>query len=379
MSSQRRSPPAASPQPADEQKPAKALTPETAFETLPEPVKAQKGKDPYDRVEKLREEMRSAGKSSQSFDVAVTRPSRNTERFAERMQSQEKLKAMREKRTPTPTGLGGKFSSVFNKFASPDERAKRSESPLTRVKTLSSRKDSVSSTKSDGSDRPMRSATPRSDNGSVSAQSAVEPIKPTQVVKAQSAPTESQPEQRSKSRSRYDPPKEAPIEKPSMEEESSEPPRESRAKRRTVERSKTFDTGVPSRASPASSKIMERMAKFGQSYTEGPKKSHQTVTTKDPETERFQRHTHKNGDSQPAFDVDIQIRREPGSGSGVGGGKTAAITVGRDQVQIEEIDRLGQECRDEYMNVWDTEVPVVDGREKVGTTNNIFIYLTNRT
>ena len=102
-------------------------------------------------------------------------------------------------------------------------------------------------------------------------------------------------------------------------------------------------------------------------------------TARAKSTERFQRHTHKNADSQPAFDVDIQIRREPGSGRGVGGGKTAAITVGRDQVQIEEIDRLGQDCRDEYMNVWDTEVPVVDGREQVGTTNNIFIYLTNRT
>lgn len=326
----------------------------------PEPAPVRR--DSYERVERLREEMRSAGRST-TFDISVTRQSRSTERFTERLKSQESLKAMREKRTPTPTGLGGKFSAAFNKFASPDERSKRGESPLTRAKSLGARADSVNSRNSTSSEQPLRSATPRSESSSGSAAHPVEePVKPSKVEKAQSAP----PEESQRSKSRYDTPQETastkqpPTTAAGAEESSESPARQSRAQRRSVERSKTFDTGVPSRASP---RVLERMAKFGQS-TENPK-SHQTVTTKNAETDRFERHTHQTTEDQPTFDIDIQIRREPGPDAGGAVNKTAAITVGRDQVQVGEIDRALPKSKEESMNIWDTEIPVTDGREKV--------------
>lgn len=311
----------------------------------------------FDRVEKLREEMRSKGKSP---SIDTSRQSRTTERFQERVKSREAVKALHEKRTPTPPGMSGKFSAAFNKFATTDDQNKRAASPLARAKSIgsSSRKDSMSSTMSGGSDRAVRSATPtKSDAGSVSTpRSTEEPITPAQVEKVRSAPPSDKP----RSRSRYDPEpeKEEAAPKP---EEGSESPRQSRAQRHRVDKNKNFNTGVPSKKN---SQILDKMSKFGES-ADTPPKSHQTVTTKNPDTEKFQRHTHRA--EQPAFDVDIQIRREPGSGSsGPAGNKTAEIRVSKDQVIVEEIDHSQPEQRDEYMNVWDTEIPVNDRREKVG-------------
>ena len=308
----------------------------------------------YERVEKLREEMRSSGRS---HSIDTSRKSRTTERFEERVKSREAVKALQEKRTTTPPGMSGKFSAAFNKFASTDDQTKRAASPLARAKS-GSRKDSMSSSRSEGSERPMRSATPKSEAGSVStSRSTEEPIKPTQVEKVRSAPAGDN----NRPRSRYDPEPEKQEITPKPEE-GSESPRQSRAQRHRVEKNKNFNMGIPGKK-PSSSDILDRMAKFGESV-DTPPKSHQTVTTKNPDTEKFERHTHRA--DQPAFDVDIQIRREPGSGSeGPAGNKTAAIRVSRDQVVVEEIDRSQPERRDEYMNVWDTEIPVNDRREKV--------------
>jgi len=57
--------------------------------------------------------------------------------ITERMKSLEQTKALRDKRTPTPTGLTGKFSAAFSKFEPTDEkmRIKKSSSPLAQRKS----------------------------------------------------------------------------------------------------------------------------------------------------------------------------------------------------------------------------------------------------
>lgn len=287
--------------------------------------------------------------------IRCCRQSRSADRFTERLISREKTKSLRERRTPTPTGLTGKFSSVFSKFESDNDkgRGRKSASPLT--------------TRSKSLGPPLR----RNSEKSTEAPSAVadEVIKPTSANKSESSVKPASREERKA--------KAPALERTKAVEQSvaAEP------KAKKVERSKTFDTGVPSRA-PTGSKVLDRMAKFGQSM-DIPSKSQQTVTTRNVDTERFERHTigdkkarSSPNEPQPRFDVDIHISREPlDNGSSRGhqghrGTKTAAITVGRDRVNVEQLERRKsptEERREEYLNVWDTEVPVTDGNKKVGS------------
>ena len=283
--------------------------------------------------------------------IVVCRQSRTTDRFTERMMSLEKTKAMREKKTPTPKGLTGKFSSVFSRFESSDDlnKGRKSASPVT--------------TRSKSTGPPARRGSERSIDTAGSADAEMQ--KP---AKTRGTETRSQSEEKtskSSSLKRTDA-----VDKPAKTE--------SRGKR--VERSKTFDTGIPSR-SPSGNKVIERMAKFGQSV-DIPSNSQQTITTKNNDTERFERRTvdskrqSKSSKSQPHFDVDIHISREPLEDSDQSqrdrqGTKTAAITVGRDKVKVKKLDKKaksssgGSDNREEYLNVWDTEVPVRDGKSKV--------------
>lgn len=298
----------------------------------------------------------------------VTRQSRSMERFTERMKSLEKTKAMREKRTPTPTGLTGKFSAAFSRFEPSDDKSRTRKSATVAPLASSSRVTVDTKAKSP----PTISIVDRVETERPILQDDV--IEATKVKQVESVPAVQV--QRASSLTRTD----------DVEDISSKD-----TKSKKLERSKTFDTGIPNRQTPSGSKVLERMAKFGQP-TGSASSNQQTVTTKNRDTERFERHTHSSvaskpqihssSGAQPHFDVDIHISREPLDGANDSdatytyqGTRTAAITVGRDQVKVEQLDkqpRLAtgrEEKRQEYLNVWDTEVPVKDGSKKVFTAH----------
>ncbi|XP_067932190.1 microtubule-associated protein futsch-like isoform X3 [Watersipora subatra] len=302
-------------------------------------------KDSYDRVEKLRKEMRTASSSgqTQSFDVQMTRQGRTAERFTERMMSFEKSKAMREKKTLAPPGLSGKFSSVFSRFETDDgSRAKRPQRQDIR--------------------RSKSTGPPARRNRDRSVESP-ETVQPTRVNTESSQPRRSQVLTRSKSQSREGEKSRLPERRESVEERRPEP----RAKR--IERSKTFDTGIPNR-SPSGRKVIERMAKFGDASDA--RKSHQeTVTTRNSGNERYDMTADglRPKSSQPHFDVDIQIRREPDESD-----YHKRRSARRDKVRA-----ASEERREEYLNVWDTEVPVRDEKRKVISPKRLHVTSVSRT
>lgn len=117
-----------------------------------------------------------------------------------------------------------------------------------------------------------------------------------------------------------------------------------------------MEVAIPNRASPSGSKVLERMAKFGQSADAGSVPSggtksrpeQATITTRNRATDKFERFTHsakeeatmnEMAESQPQFDIDIQVRHED-----------ASMAAGAPE------DRL---------TLWDTQIPVRDDTEKV--------------
>ena len=245
------------------------------------------------------------------------------------MMSFEKSKAMREKKTLAPPGLSGKFSSVFSRFETDDgSRAKRPQRQDIR--------------------RSKSTGPPARRNRDRSVESP-ETVQPTRVNTESSQPRRSQVLTRSKSQSREGEKSRLPERRESVEERRPEP----RAKR--IERSKTFDTGIPNR-SPSGRKVIERMAKFGDASDA--RRSHQeTVTTRNSGNERYDMTADglRPKSSQPHFDVDIQIRREPDESD-----YHKRRSARRDKVRA-----ASEERREEYLNVWDTEVPVRDEKRKV--------------
>lgn len=247
------------------------------------------------------------------------------------MTSLEKTKAKKEKKTAPPVGLDGKFSNAFSKFESSEDK-KRGAKSACPLKTKA---------KEPEASKPVS--------------------KPTATV---------EPEIKSEHAKKIHAERRA-MRSPPKEETQPQSPKPT-AKR--IERSKTFDTGIPGR-SPSGSKVLERMAKFGKSI-DTPSTADRTVTTKNKETERFERH--RVTESSPHLDVDIQIKRQPLEGqenvknSGSRGNKTAAITVGHNKVKVAQLDKrrpVVEEKVEEYLNVWDTQVPVTDRNKKVGSTS----------
>lgn len=79
------------------------------------------------------------------------------------------------------------------------------------------------------------------------------------------------------------------------------------------------------------------------------------------------------GNRIPHYDIDIVIKREPlpddVDPENYRELPTAAITLGRDEVKVMKIESLTQRMMSptEVITVWDTEVPVKDSTEKVGS------------
>lgn len=317
----------------------------------------------YDRVEKLRDEMRSA----KSLDNAA-RPSRSISRALSAGDSRPKAT--------------GKFSEVFSRFESPNREAK--ESPA--VKRTNLEIERIAQYRKTGSNDSLKSG----DNIKTGSRPS-EALKPNEEkveepVKARNIPVEhsappAEPEPVKHREIPIEVERVEPIHAPTensaaVEEPIIEPQTESRAKR-LFDRSKIFDTGLPSKKG---AKISEKLAKFGGSVDSPKEKAPPAITNRNETTNRFERFTHSSMEEaekafrtrnepqnsqpqkatmqqstsrqssshepQPHFDVDIMIQRQ------------AAFSG---EVNVERTTPQS----DHTMNVWDTNIPVRDGREKV--------------
>lgn len=317
----------------------------------------------------------------------IFRQSRSTERFTERMKLLEERQEQRDrdKRAHTPTGLKGKFSAAFSRFESPSDKNRSSSPGPTQTtkpdRTTPQRRMSSDSSKSSESEKVMKTQAnlPISKPHQKEEHKVEKPVQPAYNKPTESKPIEPQKVAETKTSPTFNKPqlsRNDAVDKqhdlPRSKTEAA--PEKKPEQHKTVEKTKSFDTAVPSRASPSGSKVLERMAKFGESVDQPtqtkeprPEKTHQTVTTKKSASERFERFTHittqteftNEENSKPHFDVDIHIgKEEPHTTQPHKETKASPKSPKSSSINVQQ--------KEEYLNVWDTEIPVRDATEKVG-------------
>lgn len=231
--------------------------------------------------------------------MLLRRQSRSTDRYTERIKTlEERQTSSRDRPIHTPPALRGKFSAAFSQFEAQSARA-RSCSPSTQ------------------SSKELRRA----------ATEVREPVKHATVEAVHTKPTESKPRSSSEAKTRSALVREDGVSKPSSTSTTNEKSEERLTPRKHVEKTHSLEVAVPGKAT--GSKVLERMAKFGQSVDVGSSalsparepRDQTTVTTRNQTTDKFERFTHSvkheaasnnRSGAQPHFDVDIQTRKEDG-------------------------------------------------------------------